>query len=149
MWNTFAHADPGLFHSTYCSVLLIRIINHTQDSCFLLQKDLMAGKLNHEDDLKVIPVERKENYFVSLHSYTAADLSLTYACGTGMATIHVHKDPCIYYEGEVHTTISAITGMNVDYEITPGFHGTDFDFSKLNMFSYDFPGILTWTFSSE
>ncbi|MGV3740383.1 MAG: hypothetical protein ACO1N3_03735 [Gammaproteobacteria bacterium] len=140
---SLASAEIG---PSFCSVLFIDIANQTSSDCVLLQKDLISGKLHGEKVLKKIAVGKKTNDWVTLNSDFAADLSLTYMCGNGMATVHIHKDSCIS-GGKASTYLSSIADMNATFKIYPSIYNYKIDFSRGNLTGYDLPGSVVWTFS--
>lgn len=133
---------------SFCSSLWIDIVNQSQHECVLLQKDLIAGELHGGNALKKIPSGKSTHEFTTISSDFAADLTLTYMCGPGMATIHIHKDACIY-GGKASTYMSAIADMNADFKIYPSIYSYEVNFSRGNLTFFDLPGMVTWTFSEE
>lgn len=141
---SLAYAVIGPF---YCAVLFIDIANQTRSDCVLLQKDVIAGELHGEKILQKIAAGKKTNDWVTLNADLTADLTLTYMCGSGMATVHIHKDSCLY-GGKASTYISSIADMNAEFKIYPSVYQHKIDFSRGNLTVVDLPGSVVWVFSA-
>lgn len=138
------------FPSAFCSVLFVAVENKTHSTCVLIDKNLYNSALRKEQELYII--KEGEKKFVSLSILDiwrgSADLSLTYCCGDGMITIKTSKDACIYnaavFSGTVTPTILSIANMDANYLIAPGIAPEVINTG----ISFDFPGSITWTFST-
>lgn len=145
----------------FCSKLDITIRNNTADTCVLLYSDVMSGKLSNRNDILQIPPGQSSS--MALESDGEADAQLTYACGKGMATIHMIKKSCLDYlhnpelkrllrsfgkgglvfEKELPlASIISMADMDVTYQLTPSMYG----FLAIPVHFYDEPSYVSWTF---
>ncbi len=142
---SFAYAKMA---PSYCSILLVDIVNQTTSKCILLQKYVNSGTLRNEKTLEEIPAGKKTNGFVSLSSDFDADLTLSYMCGEGMATFNIHKDACVY-GGKSSATLTSIAGMHANYAVSQGIYHHIVDFRRGNLTFFDLPGGVKWIFSAS
>ena len=154
----FAYADNL---SKFCSNLDIFIINNTPNTCFLLYSNVTEGMLLHKKSIMRLPSHSVSMAFVE--SYGESDAQLTYACGKGMATIHMIKKSCLEYMNYIEVrrlirwvgrdglvfekespfvSIGSMADMDVTYEVMPRMYG----FLMVPTRFYNSPACIFWKF---
>ena len=81
-----------------CDFVTLKIINSSEQSCTLSQKDIISGKITSSVPTNITPYN---NQSITLQDANGITLNLAYSCGENLINFSIKRDPVIFSAQEV------------------------------------------------